>query len=302
MRRPGVGLALVYHRLGPRPGDPRHELMPAVSRADFAEQVAHVARHYRSVTACDLPRAARERRRGHRLPVAITFDDDLSTHLGIAADVLERARCRGTFFLTGATLDGPRPFWWERLQAVADRGRLARVSVPGLPGHVNHGEASLPRVARAIEALSPRDRDRVDVALAALGPEPAEQGLRRSQVAELARRGFEIGFHTRDHHPLPTLADPELAGALCSGRTELEEAAGAPIRSLAYPNGATDHRTAAAARRAGFTCAFTTSGEPMRRGSDTCLLGRFEPRSASLGVFALKLASASLRRAPADPC
>ena len=70
-------------------------------------------------------------------------------------------------------------------------------------------------------------------------------------MRELARAGFEIGFHTRDHRPLPELTDDELARALVDGRAALEEAAGRRLRVLAYPHGSADERVAAAARSAG---------------------------------------------------
>ncbi len=38
-----VGVALVYHKVGDPPGDPRRELVPAMGTALFARQARHLA-------------------------------------------------------------------------------------------------------------------------------------------------------------------------------------------------------------------------------------------------------------------
>jgi peptidoglycan/xylan/chitin deacetylase (PgdA/CDA1 family) len=289
---PGRGLALVYHRLAPLPGDPASELLPAIAVSDFERQLRHLRRHYRPVSAAALPAAASDHRRGARLPVAVTFDDDHPSHVRHAAPALRRADAPATFFLCGASLDGPpQAFWWERLQRIADRGGDLATALPGLP-------AGLHAAAAVIEGMTVAERERAAEALAAVaGPDPPDTGLDRTDIAALGAE-FEVGFHTRRHHSLDTLGDEQLAQALREGRAELEAAAGGPVRTVAYPSGRTDSRTSAAAASAGFHAGYTTSGEPLRRRGDRRLIGRFEPRSPSLGVFALKLAVAPWRRAP----
>ena len=84
-----VGAAIVYHEVGGRGLD-----------ADvFRAQVRHVARRYRPVQASDLLDAVRSRRRFGRVPVAITFDDDLPSHEEVAAPILREAGATATFFL-----------------------------------------------------------------------------------------------------------------------------------------------------------------------------------------------------------
>ena len=54
--------------------------------------------------------------------MAITFDDDLRSHVDFAAPLLARVGATATFFLSGSSLDDPNRFWWERLQEAFDRG------------------------------------------------------------------------------------------------------------------------------------------------------------------------------------
>lgn len=297
LRGPGVGLALGYHRVAPAAGDPRLELLPAIASADFDAQVRHVCRSYQPVKACDLLTTARRRRRGQRLPVAITFDDDHGTHLRNAAPILALHRVPATFFLCGATLEQPRTFWWERLQRAADEGLLGHLELPGIPKSAGQGPGAVHAIAAIIEQMAPGERDGVDAALrVALGPDPPDAGLRAQQVGDLVRQGYEIGFHTRDHHPLPTLADAAVAEALDDGRAALEAAAFGRLVTVAYPNGRWDHRTPPAARAAGYVLGFTTNGTSLHPGSNLMLIGRIEPSSITLAFFALKLAIAPLRR------
>src|SRR5947209_5838949 len=115
-----LGLAVMYHAVGQPLGT--DELVPAVHPDRFERQLGLMRRGFRIVPASQLASAAAERRRGQRLPLAITFDDDLPTHLENAVPILERAGLTAAFYLCGASLERPFAFWWERLQRAADAG------------------------------------------------------------------------------------------------------------------------------------------------------------------------------------
>lgn len=288
-----LGIALVYHRVGDPPGDPERELLPALGDSLFAAQLRYLTRTYRVVPASELLEATRRRRRGQRFPLAITFDDDLRSHVDPAAPLLASAGVPATFFLCGASLDGPARFWWERLQAAVDRGLdLAPVGLPG--GRDIH------ELGRTVEAMTPEERVALDAGLRLLvGPDdPAEGGLRAEDIGLLTAEGFEIGFHTLRHDPLPALADRELERALRDGRPALERAAGGDVRTIAYPHGRADERVAGAARDAGFELGFTGRTEPVTPKSEPLLLGRLSPSYDSVGELALHLAWMLASRRP----
>jgi peptidoglycan/xylan/chitin deacetylase (PgdA/CDA1 family) len=111
-------------------------------------------------------------------------------------------------------------------------------------------------------------------------------------VRALAAAGFEIGFHTLRHEPLPTVDDAELARALEDGRAQLEQVAGQPLKMLAYPHGRADAREARAVRAAGYMCAFTGRPAAVRADDDPFLLGRIEPSFASVEVLEAQLGRA----------
>jgi peptidoglycan/xylan/chitin deacetylase (PgdA/CDA1 family) len=256
-----VGVVLVYHRVGGAvSGDEDVEILPAVGFGVFERQLRDIRRRYRVVPAAEILRAVRERRRGQRFPVAITFDDDLVEHVHAALPALRSAGLIATFFLTGASLDRPHSFWWEDLQLAIDGTLVTPDEVP----HVDVS-AALERSPRAIldlagqiVRLAPEERSDVAAALrTAVGPRDA--ALTAREVRAFIDAGCTVGFHTLRHDALPALPDARLGQALHDGREALEAAAGGPIDLIAYPHGKADDRVAAAAREAGFAFGFTTA-------------------------------------------
>jgi peptidoglycan/xylan/chitin deacetylase (PgdA/CDA1 family) len=294
---------VVYHRIGERTGSRERELVPAHGSALFEAQLDLIEREYRVVPPSALRDAAARRRRGEPFPLAITFDDDLASHAGLAAGLLRRRGLPAAFFVSGASLTAPHEFWWERLQRVVDTGRANGELVEAVLGDRAGDDARTPLVkqlGRRIEAMTGGPRTHVEALLEdAAGPPPAAAGMRADDVLGLARAGFEIGFHTRRHELLPALGDEPLAAALTEGRRELEELAGGPMTAISYPHGKADARVAAAARRAGFSAGFTGRPESVRDAGDALLMGRVEPSFESAQALATQLERA-LRTRPSE--
>jgi glycosyltransferase involved in cell wall biosynthesis/peptidoglycan/xylan/chitin deacetylase (PgdA/CDA1 family) len=284
-----VGGALVYHQTFPA-SPSGEQVVPGITTAALERHLRHLRRSYELVAPSQLHQAMLTRRRGRRIPVALTFDDDLVSHLEVAAPLLRRHACPAAFFLTGAGLDGPHAFWWQRLQAAADRSLDPRPALRAA-GLRAGAEQLLAGLAAEVERSPAAVRADVARALSELvGEDPSAYSLTRSQVRQLARGGFEIGFHTRDHRPLPELADDELARALRDGRAALEAATGRRLTTIAYPHGDADERVAAAARAAGYTDGFCGPGRSITERSDRLLLGRAELLLEDPSSFELAMA------------
>ena len=292
-----VGIALMYHSVEQRAGDPLRELVPPHHAGVFDAQVRHLARRYRIVPAAELPDAVARRRRGEQFPVAITFDDDLACHAEIALPILVRHGATATFFLSGASLERPFAFWYERLQRAHDE-QVEELAELVLGETTASGEPpTLHELALAVEELDPDERDAVaDRLAAALGSDPETAGIRAGQVRALADAAMTIGFHTRRHDALSLLDDERLDAALVDGREELAEAAGQAVDVIGYPHGRADARVADHARAAGFTAGFSTQPIAVTPDADPLLQGRIAPTFWSVGGLAIQLAL-TLRRA-----
>jgi peptidoglycan/xylan/chitin deacetylase (PgdA/CDA1 family) len=288
-----AGLALMYHRVGNVQGDPERELVPALGISLFEAQLAHLRRRYTVVPPSKIHAAAAGRRRLERFPIAITFDDDLESHATAAMPVLHRLQLPAAFFICGASLQTSSTFWWERLQAAVDRG-LAKPAAfrdfLGVRAGLQWPRESIHRIAVAVEAMAPQERDAFSVALGKLvGQDPSDGGLRAEAVRGLADAGFEVGFHTLRHDSLPAIDDEALQAALTHGRADVAAAAGRQVTMIAYPHGRADRRVADAARSAGYVTGFTGTPEAVTSDTDPLLVGRLEPSFASTGHFALQL-------------
>jgi peptidoglycan/xylan/chitin deacetylase (PgdA/CDA1 family) len=297
-----VGLALCYHAVEPEEGDPLRQLSAPVARHTFERHVRHLKRWYRVVPASTLPGAAARRGRWQRLPVAITFDDDLACHRDHAVPFLDELRVPATFFLTGAALEQPTTFWWQLLQRAWDRGLVDGALRDAWGVVLRAGEPTIRDVAGALQSMQPAERDAASEALRQLlRDEPEGATLSRRDIALMAQRGFEIGFHTRRHDDLVTLSDAAVANAMVLGRAELERVAAAPMRVIAYPHGRADGRVARCAAAAGFDAGYAADGRAVTPDSDVHLLGRRYPARGSLGAFALDLARALTSAARGKP-
>lgn len=276
-----IGVSLMYHRLGPAQGHRSVDLVPSLAVATFARHMTIVRLGFAPVPASELLPAVRQRRRGQRLPLAVTFDDDLASHADTAAPVLSRRRIPATFFLCG--VDGRR-FWWELLQATVDHG-LAQPALadPVVPESVRSAWDGAPtdihRVAAALAELEPDARDAVAAHLERVLAEAGvtlDPALSTEQRRDLCAAGFEIGFHTSRHDSLPALDAAALRRALRDGREALCALTTQPVATLAYPHGACSEAVARAAAAAGFSAAFTTEPKAIGSDDDPMRLGRVE--------------------------
>jgi peptidoglycan/xylan/chitin deacetylase (PgdA/CDA1 family) len=280
---------------------PKERLVPAVEAAVLVVHLRHLRAHYDVVPPSRLLDAVRQRRRGDRFPVAVTFDDDLRSHVATALPALQRVAVPAAFFLGGSSLFGPVASWWERLERVLARSgeNLAEVAL-GKP--VVGAELSLTQLAATITGLEPEERDVVTSRLTrAAGADPEDAGLRSSDVRLLATASFELGFHTLRHDALPSLDDQQLDRALQAGRGALAEVAGRELTMVAYPHGLADARVSTAARAAGYELGFTGRPEVVTMSTDPLLLGRFDVAGRSPLAFALLLVRSLSRRLPREP-
>jgi peptidoglycan/xylan/chitin deacetylase (PgdA/CDA1 family) len=296
-----AGVAFMYHSVDHRQGDPGRELVPPHDAGLFESQLRFLVRHYSVVPADRLQDAARARRRGQRFPVAITFDDDLACHESISLPILRKAGVTATFFLSGASLDGPFSFHYERLQRAYDAGTPDLPAlVTGVPDAVE--PSSLHGLAAVMIEMSPDELDRVaERLLGPAGPDPESSGIRRAAVRALADAGMTVGFHTYRHDALTGLTDAQLADAMQRGRAGLAEAAGAPVDVIGYPGGRADERVADAARAAGFRVGYSTHRVPVTPDSNPLLLGRIGPSLRTVGALALELAYTIVTRESGRP-
>ena len=262
----GHGLVLVFHRISGEA--PRRALVPSVPESLFRRQVEALLDAGEIVPLEALLEPSTDRRRPR---LALTFDDDWPTHYDRALPVLLSLGVTATFFLSGRSIHGLGPLWFERLDRLVAAGGI-RSAARCMGIDTDDPE----RLALACEN-DPLLQKRIEGVFKEEVPH-----LSRGAIGALASAGMTIGFHTL-HHPLLSLVpDSALDEAVTRGRAELERVAGRPIRLFAYPHGKADRRVAERLRRAGFVAACTGQPNAVRPGDDPYRLGRWEPGPISI--------------------
>jgi peptidoglycan/xylan/chitin deacetylase (PgdA/CDA1 family) len=287
----GRALVLIYHRVGP-PLPAGCGIVPTVAIDTFRSHL-HALREL--VELVPLERivsgdaGALRLGSGSRPPVAVTFDDDLPSHVEHALPILRELGIPATFFLSGRSLHGLGPYWFQWLETLLmTRGPRETAALLKVSDAAPH---SLLLAAAASAEL----RHRVSEAAAAL---PTAELLDREGIAALASAAMTIGFHTVDHDMLPGLDEPGLQDAVSRGRGDLAAVTGQPVQFFAYPFGQSDHRCAAAVRQAGFLAAFTGRPTPWQRAINPYDVGRWEPGAIGVEDLVAKLAVRLHRASP----
>jgi peptidoglycan/xylan/chitin deacetylase (PgdA/CDA1 family) len=252
-------MVLVYHRIGV-PRSPC--LIPTVLEEEFR---SHLETLQAIGEIVPVSRLLAERR-STRLRFALTFDDDDLCHVDVVLPILLEQGLHATFFLSGRSLHGLGPYWFQALEnLVRDRGVVAVAELLGVVGRDAHELASICETSPPLQAkLEAAD-------------ERQTEALNEAQLAVLSGAGMGIGFHSLHHRPVTALENADLEIALTEGRSNLEAAAGVPITFFAYPHGKADARIASRVRAAGYEAAWTGWPNPITRRADPFLLGRWEP-------------------------
>ena len=273
-----AGVALVYHAVGDPPGDPRCELVPSFGTSPFTAQLEHLVGRYRVVPPSRLD-AVLERRAGEPFPVALTFDDDLQSHVEVVAPILRRANLPAAF-LSGASLDRPQPFWWHDLQAVieqrgASSSRLRSLPELDLTPAIRRVPHAVHEIAEHIQRLPPERRSAVAEEPRSHAGKP-RRALSARAIDRLSAVGLEIDA---------------LGAAMTDGRDLFEAAVGRALTMIAYPHGKADGRGAEAARAAGYELGLTGLLPRVDPTTDPLLIGRVEAQTLTLRDFAAALAA-----------
>jgi peptidoglycan/xylan/chitin deacetylase (PgdA/CDA1 family) len=234
----------------------------------FVEQMRFVRRFMNPIGLSD---AARMLASGRALPprsVAVTFDDGYRDMCFVAAPILEEFSIPASFFVVPAYLTGSEDPWWERLAWACEHATAQSITWRG-----EHYGCTSPRMALQLEAQLLGDlkmmnveerRNALSLLVDELAPAPRRWRHRLmldwSDLANLHRRGFDIGSHTSEHAILARETSEKQRVDLACSRRLIEEQLTAEVHNLAYPNGGArdfSDQTLAAAAAAGFQNAVT---------------------------------------------
>jgi len=332
-----VGLILLYHRVAAPATDPQ---LLSVTPERFADQMAHLSRHFEVVSLHELVSRMPKAGTGSRL-VAVTFDDGYADNLSHAKPILDSCKVPATVFIATAALATGSAFWWDELEQLFlhpsslpsslkleiegrvfewDLGRDAEYTSADFAPHRTWNvlrcddPTARHRLYRALcrlfKPLTEETRQRalcdlrVWASLSDRGPSP--RMLTREDVRRLAEApGVEVGAHTASHQVLANLPLTTQRKEIASSKACLEAIMGRPVRTFAYPYGTrADYTkdTAVLVNEEGFALACSNYPETVTGTSDVYQLPRFVVRDWTEARFASMLAAWWDGREGDEPC
>ncbi len=292
------GVVLLYHRVGGAGPDP-HRIN--LGLAAFEQQMTWLASDCAVLPLRELVDGANRRTLPDRA-VALTFDDGYLDTLTNAMPILSRHGLPATCFVATEGLDGTHVFWWDRLAVLllGDGSRRTELALD-LPGGPRRFATATPGerlfahgfVYHAIAALPAAAREGVLAQIASWASDvmcdPECRRMSANELRDLAGNGISIGAHTVHHPRLPTLDHAMQVGEMADSRVALERLTGGPVTHMAYPFGAFDPTTMAAAAEAGLTHAFTCEPRALASSDALLRLPRLDPQEHVPDRFAARV-------------
>jgi peptidoglycan/xylan/chitin deacetylase (PgdA/CDA1 family) len=269
-------LVIGYHRIVEDFEAEAKVEMPSMltSLAMFEQHLECLGTHFRFMSLDEIGRQLLDGQPFDEPVAAITFDDGYRDVYEHALPLLERKGIPAAMFVV-TDLVG-RPAWQihdklYHLVAKAyrcwgdPRSQLADLLTQlGLPAHDFTRRSASATPMRAVSTLLP-GLPQSDIRRLMTGLElSVGNGFHNipltvtwEMIADMRRRGFAIGSHTRSHVSLPVESPGRAAIEIEQSKTELENSLGERIHHFAYPGGHFNAAVVDAVARAGYQFAYT---------------------------------------------
>jgi peptidoglycan/xylan/chitin deacetylase (PgdA/CDA1 family) len=269
-------LVVGYHRIVKDfAAEAKAEMPSMLTSLDMFEQhVECLGTHFRFMSLDDIGRQLSEGEPFDEPVAAITFDDGYRDVYELALPLLERKGIPAAMFVV-TDLVG-RPAWQihdklYHLVAKAYRcwddpcSKLATLLTDlGLPAHDLTRRAAMATPMLAVSTLLP-GLPQSDIRRLMTGLERSVgNGFHNipltvtwEMLADMKRRGFTIGSHTRSHVSLPVESAGRATAEIEESKADLEARLGLRIDHFAYPGGHFNASVVDAVARAGYRFAYT---------------------------------------------
>jgi len=153
---------------------------------------------------------------------------------------------------------GERPYWLPVSVFEETLDRVAELKARGIDLEFTFDDGNLSDIAHAFPLLAERGRAAWFFVLAGRIDQPGS--LSAAQIRDMSEAGMTIGSHGWGHVDWRQAGPDELRRELEDSRARIEDVTGRPTTAAAVPFGLFDARVVAAAKAAGYSRIFTSSG------------------------------------------
>ena len=321
-RNKKAGVILMYHRINTAVSD---TWQLCVSPECFAEQM-EVLKKFRVIS---LQQAVKDISKKEVQPdsVVITFDDGYLDNFTSAKSILEKHKYPTTFFITNASQQMNREYWWDQLEYIL----LENTNLPG-EIKIALGENSYrwdlqdgwqqiiseddmkdfaswlpwqepPTTQHAlfiylsewIKSLSyPEQTEVIDQLFKQCGKgmevRDKYRVMNSDKLKELSNSaGFEIGGHSAWHTALGKFDEETQYKAIQDNKIYLERTVNKSIAGYGFAHGSYNQTSVKLLRKAGFSYACTTEEAVFTEASNPLALPRFQVKNIEGSIFKKQL-------------
>ncbi|HTY60832.1 MAG TPA: polysaccharide deacetylase family protein [Acidobacteriota bacterium] len=239
---------LRYHSVRENPAESAENIGCGITHSAkvFLSQMRYVSSHCRVLGVDQVLEILRDH---HPIPsraVAITFDDGFSDNAVLAADILDRFKISGAFYLTVGSIDSGIAPWFVRLRFAFGKASVGSWLNPGdsVRFPVDTTEGRERAINAACSTLACLAGDQQESALQdienALGSPPVTEipplMMTWQQASMLRNAGHVIGSHSMTHPNLAHVPASAAEKELRDSKARIEEKLGAPVVHFSYPS------------------------------------------------------------------
>jgi peptidoglycan/xylan/chitin deacetylase (PgdA/CDA1 family) len=246
--RPTCAVVLQYHSIRPTHNLSSSYISPTLSITQdaFKRQVEFLVKHYDVMSLDQLLMHVQTGYTGHKMPVAITFDDGYRDNYLYAFPVLRTHNIPAMLYLTTECIGGGACLWTSELRYIILKNakpnlRLNTLEEEYVLGSRNDRFKALHNIKTRLLALPRGMREEVlselrhQAGVKDLTPLNGTM-LNWNEVREMRKAGISFGAHTASHPSLPHIPLEEARKEILESKNVLESQLDEPIKHFSYPN------------------------------------------------------------------
>lgn len=242
----------------------------ATDTSIFEKCIRYIAQNF-SVTTVEESLAMQGEKSAHatKPPACITFDDGFKDNIKYALPILEKYKCKASFYIATDCIDNDLPTWPHQFNNLFQNTHKSALSISSKymgaavekkfaskKERVAYGEKMLQKLfampsCDAIKVLEEVKQNFNDVA------EPKNMMMSWKDVKQLCAAGYTVGSHTCSHPMLTRLTDEKMKHEFTHSAARIKELCGKSPEVIAYPSGVTDERVMRIAKESGYKYGLT---------------------------------------------
>jgi peptidoglycan/xylan/chitin deacetylase (PgdA/CDA1 family) len=249
----------LFHRVNPE----RHPLWDPMDVALFDKCIGFIAKKYDIILIEDLIEGEFKKEKGNF--ATVIFDDGYKDNIQYAAPILDKYKCKASFYVVTDCIDKNIPPWTQVLehQFYFTNKNSINLKFDFLPAEYRINKLSskservqyVKKIKPFLKKISHEQRTLIlnRVAEEYNDTQPPSEMMNWNDLRELKNQGHNIGSHTKTHSMLGTMTnEADIMDELLTSRKRIEQQLGHLPKTISYPVGSYNETTIRLSQEAGY--------------------------------------------------